>query len=106
MQKCDALWSEREPYATRLSMLPWAGNFGHDRRFARTGWLCRCGESLEQEQHVVTSCPMYADIRLKYDDLESDTNLAAFFKEALARRDVYDEEEKEAEEKKQEQRVA
>ena len=69
-------------------MLPLAGNFGHDHRFARTGWLCRCGESLEQEQHLVTSCPMYEDIRLKYDDLESDTNLAAFFKEALARRDV------------------
>ena len=84
----------REMYATRLSMLPWAGNYGHDRRFARTEWLCRCGESVEHEQHLVTSCPMYQDLRDKYDDMDDDSNLAAFFREALTRREAYDEEQK------------
>ena len=88
----------REMYATRVSMQPWAGNFSHDRRFARTGWMCRCGDSLELQQHVVTSCPMYGDLRMKCGDLSEDNNLAAFFKEALARREEYDkEQEKEAE---------
>ena len=52
----------REMFATRVFMKPWAGNFKNDRRFARTGWMCRCGGSMEQEEHVVTACPMYMDL--------------------------------------------
>jgi hypothetical protein len=89
----------REMFSTRLSMQPWAGNFSNDRRFARTGWLCRCGGSVELQEHVVTSCPMYGDLRDKYGDLREDANLAGFFREALARRDEYDREEKEKKEK-------
>ena len=91
----------REMFATRLSMHPWAGNFSNDRRFARTGWLCRCGGSVEREEHVVTSCPMYADLRGSWGDLGEDANLAGFFREALARRDEYDREEKKKEQEKQ-----
>ena len=82
-------------FATRLSMQPWAGNVSNDRRFARTGWWCRCGGSVELQEHVVTTCPMYHDLREKYGDLGNDSNLAAFFKEALARRDTHDKEQKE-----------
>ena len=57
----------------------------------------KCGESMEQEQHEVTSCPRYEDLRQKYDHLENEKKLAAFFKKALARRNVYDKKQKEAE---------
>ena len=89
----------REMCATRLSMQPWAGNFSNDRRFSRTGWLCHCWDSVEREEHVVTACPMYADLRDKYGNLAEDSNLASFFREALARRDEYDRDEKEKKEK-------
>ena len=47
---------------------------------------------------MVTSCPMYRDLRTNYD-LSDDNNLAAFFRDALARREEYEkEQEKEAEE--------
>ena len=54
---------------------------------------------MEREEHVVTACPMYADLRDKYGDLSEDSNLASFFREALDRRDEYDREEKERREK-------
>ena len=53
---------------------------------------------MELQQHVVNSCPLYSDLRAKYDDLSDDNNLAAFFRDVLARREEYDkEQEKEAE---------
>ena len=54
--------------------------------------MCRCGDSQELELHVLTSCPFYKNIREKYGDLEDDGILAAFFGEALARREEYDKE--------------
>ena len=61
--------------------------------------MCRCGGSVELQEHVVTSCPMYMDLRDKHGDLREDANLAGFFREALARRDEYDRKEKEKNEK-------
>ena len=52
--------------------------------------MCRCGGSVEMEEHVVTTCPMYQDLRQKHGDLDQDSNLEAFFREALARRDEFD----------------
>ena len=43
----------REMYKARYGMMPFAGNYRRDRRFARTEWLCRCGES-EEEQHIMS----------------------------------------------------
>ena len=80
----------RDMFATKVFMKPWAGNFRHDRRFARTAWMCRCGGSVEREEHIVTACPMYQDLRQKHGDLAEDANLEAFFREALARRDEFD----------------
>jgi hypothetical protein len=92
---CKTPSQTREMFATQVFMQPWAGNFSNDRRFARTGWMCRCGGSVELQEHVVTTCPMYHDLREKFGDMEEDENLAFFFKEALARRDSYDKEQKE-----------
>ena len=37
----------RLQHCTRAGLQPFAGNYSHDRRFARTGHLCLCGETRE-----------------------------------------------------------
>ena len=118
-KKCEKIFSEgygrkeyfrkkkpgqvRDFFATRTSMLEIAGNFSKDRRrFERTDWLCRCGQREEQE-HLRRHCPMYDDIREKYEDLDSDENLVPFFREVLERRDKVNEKEKKDKEKKKDQ---
>ena len=81
----------RDFYSTRVNMLKLAGNFSHDKRFLKTNFLCRCGLREEQE-HIRTSCPMYADIRAKYSNLDNDDVLVQFFRDVLERRDVIDDE--------------
>ena len=83
----------RQLFRTRVGLQPFAGNFKKDKRFARTNWLCRCLVSTESESHLkFENCQKYADIRVKYDDLDDDQNLSLFFREVLARRDALDEE--------------
>ena len=84
----------RQFFSTRVSMLPLAGNFSHDRRFRRTNWLCRCG-SREQQEHIRSHCVIYSNIRDKYEDLDNDNNLVKFFEEVLQERDRLEEKEKE-----------
>ena len=70
--------------------LPFAGNYPGDRRFASTGWLCRCG-SREQEEHIRGGeYPVYSDIRREYDSLEEDEELVSFLTRVLDRRDQLD----------------
>ena len=88
----------RQYYATRTDMLAIAGNFSKDKRFKRTNWLCRCGQREEQE-HVLRHCPIYDDIRDKYDELDSDEKLVPFFQEVLEKRDRMIEKVKEDNEK-------
>ena len=61
-------------------MVPLAGNFSRDKRFARTGWMCRCGGDRQEEQHILYSCPLYADIGEQYNDLCGDNQLVEFFR--------------------------
>ena len=87
-------------FSTRTDMLAIAGNFSKDRRFQRTDWLCRCGHWEEQE-HLLRHCPLYDDIRSKYDELDSDESLVPFFQEVLDKRDkLYEKEKKDMEKKK------
>ena len=87
-------------FSTRTDMLAIAGNFSKDRRFQRTDWLCRCGHREEQE-HLLRHCPLYDDIRSKYDELDSDESLVPFFQEVLDKRDkLYEKEKKDMEKKK------
>ena len=83
--------------------LPFAGNYPGDRRFASTGWLCRCG-SREQEEHIRGGeYPVYSDIRREYDCLEEDEELESFLTRVLDRRDqldLLDREEEELEEQR------
>ena len=86
----------RNWFRTRFGLLPFAGNYSHDRRFARTAWLCKCGSSRELEDHLRSGqCTVYGDIRSKYGDLQDDSSLVEFFAEVLARREELEEEEEE-----------
>ena len=64
----------RSYFATRVGMLAVAGYFRQDRRFARTSWLCRCGQEREEERHLTDTCPLYRDIRVQYSNLGEATS--------------------------------
>ena len=94
----------RAALATMVSMLPLAGNFSHNRRFARTGWWCRCREAREEEEHVRDSCPLYEDIREQFNDLSREEKLIEFFQAMLRRRDDIDREGEERKKREKEKR--
>ena len=74
-----------------MSLHTFAGNFSHDNWFRKTDWMSRCMRDNENENHLIEgNCPIYRDIRMKYDSLNSDDELTAFFTEVLARRDALD----------------
>ena len=78
----------RELYRTRFSLLPFAGNYSHDKRFAKTRWLCICEEEREEEQHLLSRhCQVYGDLNNRFSDLSDQNQLAQFFNDVLARRD-------------------
>ena len=69
-------------------MLPFAGNFGKDRKFSHTEWFCSCGEEREEEAHLLAgTCRVYGDLRRKYGDMENDEDLVSFFNEVLERKE-------------------
>ena len=74
----------------RVGLLPFAGNYMNDKKFARSNWLCRCGEK-EKEAHITLgSCPIYDDIWENRGDLENNDDLVKFFSAVLERRDLLD----------------
>lgn len=84
--------SVREIFRTRFGMMPFAGNYSRDCRFARTEWLCRCQKAREDESHLISGeCEVFGTLRKKYDNLEDDENLVNFFNEILEMRDKLDE---------------
>ena len=93
----------RKYFKARTNMLPFAGNYPGDRRFASTCWLCMCG-SREQKEHIRGGeYPVYSDIRREYDNLEEDEELVSFLTRVLDRRDhldLLDMEEEELEEQR------
>jgi hypothetical protein len=77
-------------------MQPFAENYKHDKRFARTDWLCRCQQAKEDEAHLISGqCNVYGEVREKYGDLITDESLVSFFSEVLSLRDKLEDEEKE-----------
>jgi hypothetical protein len=92
----------RNMYRTRVGMMPFAGNYSHDRRFAKTEWMCRCQETKEDERHLTSGeCPVYNDILEKYENLKEDGDLVKYFMEVLERRDLIDEMDKEEEDEEE-----
>ena len=85
----------RNWFRTILFLQPFAGKCTHDRRFAKSNWLCQCKGDIGQEGHIVSGkCEIYSDLRDKYGDLSEDKNLVEFFKAVLERRDEIEEEDK------------
>ena len=71
-----------------------AGNYSHDRRFARTDWLCRCRQAKETESHILSGeCEVYGDIRNEFENLDDLDTLVDFFGKILKKRDLLDAEE-------------
>ena len=120
-QKCDKIMLERygkktyisegkikdvrQQFKSRVRMLPFAGNFSKDKRFARTEWLCRCQAEREEEGHLKEgNCPVYSDIRADYGDLSDDQELVSFFQRILERRDLVDLQEEQEEEQEEDGR--
>ena len=82
----------RQAFKTRHGLQPFAGNFSHDMRFAKTDWLCRCKNAKEDENHLLSgNCELYGSMRDKYGDLREDENLVKFFTAVLEMRDKFDE---------------
>ena len=90
----------RKCFKARTMMLPFAGNYAADRRYAKSGWLCRCGVREEEEHIRAGRCPLYRDIWAEYDDLQDTDNLVSFLTRVLDRREQV--EELDREEKEQE----
>ena len=81
----------RQLFRSRFGLQPFAGNYSKDKRFAKTQWLCKCGEEREEEPHLLSgACKVYGDLTHKFSDLTNDNQLVQFFKEVLERRDRLD----------------
>ena len=85
----------RKWFRTRYSLQLFAGNFSHDRKYAKSDWLCRCQEAIERESHITSgSCKVYGDLSSQFGDLHEDKNLVEFFNAVLDRRDSLEDEDK------------
>ena len=95
----------RKFFKTRTGMLPFAANYPGDLRFARTRWLCGCGEREEEEHILEGRCPLYSDLRAEYGDLARDEELVAFFSQVLQRREQLAKLTREEEEQEEQERA-
>ena len=85
----------REWFRTRFGLQPFAGNFSHNRRFAKSNWLCRCKSVREEESHITSgNCEVYGDLTDQFGDLSEDQNLVDFFRAVLDRREDLEEEDR------------
>ena len=84
-----------EWFKTRFGLQPFAGNFSHDRQYAKSDWLCRCKTSREEEGHITSgNCEVYGDLKSQFGDLSEDKNLVDFFRAVLDRREDLEEEDR------------
>ena len=78
----------RKWFRSRYFLQPFAGNFTHNRKYAKSDWLCRCQEAIEEEVHISSGkCKVYGDLSSKFGDFQEDENLVEFFNAVLDRRD-------------------
>ena len=84
----------RELFRARFGLTDFAGNYMHNRKYAKSDWLCLCQDSSESESHLLSGkCRVYGDLKENFGDLKEDDNLVSFFKAVLDRRDHMEEEE-------------
>ena len=93
--KGQTIQESRKWFRTRFGLQDFAGNYSHDRRFAKSNWLCQCKTNREEEGHIISGkCDVYEDLRTKFGDLGEDKNLVKYFQAVLDRRDVLEDEER------------
>ena len=81
-------------FRARFGLTDFAGNYSHNRKFAKSDWLYLCQLSNESESHLLSGkCSVYGDLKESCGDLKEDDNLVSFFKAVLDRRDYLEEEE-------------
>ena len=84
----------RKVFRARFGLTDFAGNYTHNRKFAKSDWLCLCQQSNESESHLLSGkCIVYGDLKESFGDLKEDDNLVSFFTAVLDRRDYLEEEE-------------
>ena len=81
----------RQQYRSRFGLQDFAGNYRNNKRFLKTGGLCLCEESREDESHLLSGrCKVYGDLTEGFSDLTDDEDLVQFFAAVLSRRDQLD----------------
>ena len=82
----------RRIFTTRVKLQPFAGNFKHDKRYAKTNCRCLCGVEVEEESHLLSGrCKVYGDLRSMVVDVRDDHQLPTFFAAILKRREQMEE---------------
>ena len=85
----------RKWFKMRWGLQDFAGNYSHDKKFAKNNWLCRCKTDREEEGHIVAGrCEVYEDLRTQFGDLGEDENLVKYFQAVLDGRDSLEEEDR------------
>ena len=93
--KTQNIAETREWFKTCFGLQPFAGNYSHDRRFAKSDWLCRCKTVREEEGYITSgNCEVYGDLKSQFGDLDEDRNLVDFFRAVLDRRNDLEEEDR------------
>ena len=81
----------RKYFRTKFGMHAFAGNYSHDKRFAKTDWLCKCSKARENEDHLISGeCEVYGDLISKFGNLKNLESLTNFFDAVLKKRDSLD----------------
>ena len=76
----------------RWGLQDFAGNYSHDKRFAKQK-LALCKTDQEEKGHIVAGrCEVYEDLRTQFGDLREAQNLVKYFQAVLDRRDCLEEE--------------
>ena len=85
----------RDQFSARFGLTAFAGNYTHNKKYAKSDWLCRCQQSSESESHLMSGgCKVFGDLADNFGDLNEDSNLVSFFRAVLDRRDHLEEEER------------
>ena len=86
-----SIFDIRQQYRSRFGLTDFAGNYRNDKRYLKTGGLCRCEESREEESHLLSGrCKVFGDLTEGFSDLTDDNELVEFFAAVLSRRDQLD----------------
>ena len=76
----NCIETTRAWFKTCFGLLPFSGNFSHNKKYAKTEWLCQCKQEKEEEGHILSGkCNVYSDLISQFGDLAEDKNLVKFF---------------------------